>query len=408
VASVRIGPQRICLVSHPDLVKDVLVTRGRSFAKGRALQEARRLLGDGLLTSEGERHLGQRRLLQPLFHEQRIAGFGTTMVEAAGRAADRWRDGAELDVAREMMRLTLAIVGSTLFDVDVEGEAADVGRALDDAMAMFDRFFLPLAPVLERLPLPSSRRFHRARADLDALIARMIDERRLAPGAHDDLLSMLLGVHGDGGAGMSSEQVRDEAMTIFLAGHETTAQALTWTWYLLSRHPEIEARLHVELDRALPGGPPAVDDLPRLAYARAVLAESMRLYPPAWVVGRRALEDVELGGRLVPRGSIVLASQYVVHRDPRWFREPGRFDPDRWLRADESRPRLAYFPFGAGQRLCIGERFAWMEGTLVLATIARRAQLRLVPGHAVEVSPRITLRPAHGMRMRVFARSAVA
>jgi cytochrome P450 len=409
VACAGIGRQRLYLVSDPELVREVLVTQGRSFMKGRALQEAKRLLGEGLLTSEGERHLNQRRLIQPLFHQDRIDGFGAVMVEEAGRTAGRWSEGGEIDVAREMTRLTLAVVGKTLFGADVEADAEEVGRALDEAMEMFDRFFLPFSAVLDRLPLPRTRRFRAARASLDAIIERMIEDRRSDPSAHTDLLSMLLAARDEDGGEMSASQVRDEAMTIFLAGHETTAQVLTWAWYLLGENPDIEAMLHEELDAVLSGRAPAVGDLVRLRYTRAVLAETMRLYPPAWVVGRRALQDVELGGYMIPAGSIVALSQWVVHRDARWFPEPERCDPQRWLVEHAERPRFAYFPFGGGQRLCIGERFAWMDAMLLLATLASRWRLRLVPGRPVEPLPRITLRPAHGLWMIPQARdSAVA
>jgi cytochrome P450 len=332
------------------------------------------------------------------------------MAEYAGRTSDRWRDGETLDVAEEMTRLTLAIVGKTLFDADVEGEAQEIGDALTQSFMSFTFAVLPFSELLDRLPIPPTLRFKRARARLDATIYRMIDERRRSPADRGDLLSMLLlaqDPEATGGASdrMSDEQVRDEAMTLFLAGHETTANLLTWSWYLLSEHPEVEARLHAELDRELAGRLPTAADLPRLSYTRMVLAESMRLYPPAWILGRRAVEEVEVGGFPVAPRTIVLMSQYVTHRDARWFAEPERFDPERWLpeRVAE-RPKFSYFPFGAGTRVCIGEQFAWMEGTLVLAALAQRWRLRLVPGHPVAVQPIITLRPKHGMRMQVHAR----
>lgn len=406
VATVRIGPQRLYLVSHPELVRDVLVTHGRSFMKGRALQQAKRILGNGLLTSEGELHLRQRRLIQPLFLKERVAGFAAEMVSAADRVSDRWCDGAEVELAGEMTELTLGIVGRTLFDADVERDARDVGAALTVAMEAFDRFMVPGAALLERLPLPSTRRFQAARRRLDAIIERMIDERLADPGRHGDLLTMLLEAREeDGSGGMGRAQIRDEAMTIFLAGHETTAQALAWTWYLLSAHPEAEARLHEELDRVLGGRLPSAADAERLPFTRAVVTESMRLYPPAWSIARRALTELELGGYRITRRSIVVTSPWIVHRDARWFPEPARFDPGRWLVDDPARPRFAYFPFGGGTRICIGERFAWTEAMLVLATLASRWRATLVPGHPVEPLPRITLRPRHGLRMILQART---
>lgn len=383
----------------------MLVTQGRSFMKGRALQEAKRILGDGLLTSEGELHLRQRRLIQPLFHADRVAGFAAEMVNAAQRVSGRWRDGAQLDLAGQMTELTLAIVGRTLFAADVERDARDVGAALTVALEAFDRFLVPGAALLELLPLPSSRRFRSARRRLDTIIERLIDERLAGPGRHGDLLTMLLEARDEGGGGaMSRRQIRDEAMTILLAGHETTAQALSWTWYLLSQSPEAESRLHEELDRVLAGRPPGAADAQRLPYTRAVVTESMRLYPPAWSIARRALAELELGGYRITRRSIVVTSPWIVHRDERWFPEPGRFEPGRWLVDDPARPRFAYFPFGGGTRICIGERFAWTEAILVLATLASRWRATLVPDHPVEPLPRITLRPRHGLRMVLHAR----
>jgi cytochrome P450 len=401
------GPQPMFLVNNPDYIRDVFVTHNRKFMKGEGLQRAKRLLGEGLLTSEGEFHLRQRRLAQPAFHRQRIAGYAATMVEYAGRACDRWRAGETRDVAREMMRLTLAIAGKTLFDANVEGEADEIGKALTTTFELFNTLTLPFRQLLERLPLPASKRFVKARERLDATIYRIINERRAGGEDRGDLLSMLIAARdeeGDG-SGMTDEQLRDEAMTIFLAGHETTANALTWTWYLLSQHPEIEARFHAEVDQALKGALPTAEDFPRLRYTEMVFAEAMRLYPPAWVIGRRALGDFQIDGYKIPARSILLISPYVTHHDARFFPDPYRFDPERWSpEARESRPKFSYFPFGGGPRVCIGESFAWMEGALVLATIAQRFRMRLAPGHPVEMRPLVTLRPKHGMRMILESR----
>jgi cytochrome P450 len=385
VAFFYFGPQPMVLLNEPEAIRDVLVTHSKNFMKGEGLQRAKRLLGEGLLTSEGEFHLRQRRLMQPAFHRQRIAGYAATMVEFAERMSQRWQPGAQMDIAREMMHLTLAIAGKTLFDADVEGEADEIGNALSEAMTQFNRLTLPFAQWLEKLPLPATRKFQQARARLDATIYRMIAERRRSFEAsgedRGDLLSMLLAARdteGDG-TGMTDEQLRDEAMTIFLAGHETTANALTWTWYLL----------HGRLPRA--------EDYPRLRYTEMVLAEAMRLYPPAWIIGRRALQDYSINGYDIPARTIILMSQYVTHRDSRWFPEPERFDPERWTpEAKETRPKFSYYPFGGGNRICIGEQFAWMEGVLVLATVAQRWRMRLLAGHQVELEPIVTLRPKHG------------
>jgi cytochrome P450 len=409
VAPFHVGKQPIVLVSDPDLIRDVLVTHGRRFHKGRGLERAKLLLGEGLLTSEDEFHLRQRRLAQPAFHRTRIAAYGEAMASYARRRSDRWTDGQTLDVSREMAAYTLAVVGKTLFDADVEGEAHEIGEALSAAIAAFNVTVLPFGEALLRLPLPAVRRFRRGKDRLDATIYRMIAERRGAGDDRGDLLSMLLLAHdteGDG-TGMSDLQLRDEVMTLLLAGHETTANALTWTFYLLSRHPEAEALLHAELD-SLGDAPLGADDVQRLPYSRAVLAESFRLYPPAYIVGRRVLAECALGDRAIAPRTIVLMSQWIVHRDPRWWPEASAFRPERWLPGgsalDAGRPKFSYFPFGAGTRVCIGEQFAWMEGILALATIARRWKLRLVEGHRVVPQPIVTLRAKHGMRMIVHSR----
>ena len=412
IAYFKMGPQRVFVLNHPDLIRDVLVTHNDNFIKGRALQRSKRLLGEGLLTSEGTHHRRQRRLAQPAFHRQRMATYGTVMVDYAARAAARWEDGQALDIAQEMMRLTLAIVGKTLFDADVEAEADEVGGALTEIMELFQLLMLPYTEFLEKLPLPAVRRFQRARDRLDAVIYRMIDEHRRSGEDHGDLLSMLLlaqDVEGDGGR-MTDLQVRDEALTIFLAGHETTANALAWTWYLLSQNPEVEQRLHEEVDRVVPaGGVPRFEDLAQLRYTEMVLSESMRLYPPAWAVGRLAVKDYQAGAYMVPAGSLVLLSQYVIHHDARYFPDPFRFDPERWTpEGRERRPQFSYFPFGGGPRRCIGEGFAWMEGILLIATLASAWRMRLFPGHPVEPYPRITLRSKHGMRMILESRGQKA
>jgi len=408
IVHFRMGPQHVLMLNHPDLIKDVLVTRADHFHKGRTLQRAKRLLGEGLLTSEGEHHRRQRRLAQPAFHRKRVESYGAVMVDYAALTASRWHDGETLDITHEMMRLTLSIVGKTLFDTEVESEADEVGGALTQILELFQMLLLPYSEYLEKLPLPANRRFLRARAKLDAVIYRIINERRASGTDRGDLLSMLLLAQDEEGdmGGMTDEQLRDEALTIFLAGHETTANALSWTWYLLSQNPEAEARLHAELDAVLQDGRlPTVEDLPGLRYTEMVLAESMRLYPPAWVVGRLAIKDYAVGDYVAEPGTLILISQYVMHRDSRFFPEPLRFDPERFApEAKEARPAYAYFPFGGGARRCIGEGFAWMEGTLLIAAIARRWRMRLVPGHAVVAHPRITLRPKHGILMTLEER----
>jgi cytochrome P450 len=387
-------------INHPDHIRDLLVTSNRKFQKSLILQRTKRVLGEGLLTSEGELHLRQRRLSQPAFHRQRIAGYANTMVDYTARMRDQWRDGSVLDVHHEMMRLTLAIVGKTLFDADVESDAKDIGEAVATFMNMFGLLVLPYSEYIERLPIPSMRRLRNVRIRLDEIVYRIIRERR-ARGGHDrgDLLSMLLmaqDIEGDGGS-MTDLQLRDECLTIILAGHETTANALTWTWMLLAQNPDAEAKLHAELD-ALNGKLPGMDDLPRLKYTEMVLAESMRLYPPAWAIGRQALEDHQFGGFHVPKDSMVLCSQWVMHKDERYYPDPQKFIPERWTpEAKASRPKFSYFPFSAGPRQCIGESFAWMEGVLLLAIVAQQWKLKLEPGHRIIPQPAITLRPKNGV-----------
>jgi cytochrome P450 len=408
IAHFTLGPQHTVLINEPEYIKDVLVTQQRRFMKGRGLQRAKQLIGEGLLTSEGEFHLRQRRLAQPAFHRQRVAGYGVVMAQYAARLSRRWQPGTTLDVDQEMMHLTLAIVSKTLFDTDVEDtEADEIGAALNDAMSQFRIATLPFADLLQRLPLPSVRRFKQARARLDATIYRMIEERRRSGEDRGDLLSMLLLAQddeGDGGS-MTDLQLRDEALTIFLAGHETTANALTWTWYLLSQHPAVEAQFHAELDAVLGGRLPTTEDVPRLPYTEMIISESLRLYPPAWILGRLALEEYTLDRYRMPKGTLVLLSPYVMHHDPRYFSDPFSFDPQRWTPERRSAlPKFAYFPFGGGTRRCIGEGFAWIESILALATIAQHWRLRLVPEHPVELKPLVTLRPKHGMRMIVERR----
>jgi cytochrome P450 len=406
VTSYRMAGEQLFLINEPRLIRDVLVTHNRNFTKSRGLERSKRLLGQGLLTSEGAMHLRQRRLMQPAFHRDRVAGYGDLMVGYADRMRRAWADGATLDISREMNRLTLSIVGKTLFDVDVEEQAATVGEALTAVMESFWMTLLPFADVLERLPVPKLRRARMARARLDAIIYRMIADRRSSGGDRGDLLSMLLAAQDeDDGRGMTDLQVRDEAMTIFLAGHETTANALTWTWFLLSGAPDIEARLHDEVARALQGRLPSVADLPSLPFVERVVTESMRLYPPAWIIGRRAIDEYRVGEYVAPPRSILVMSPYIMQRDERFYTDPERFDPDRWTPEFRAAlPKFAYFPFGGGPRQCIGESFAWMELILLVATITQQCRLRLVPGHPVVPQPLITLRAKHGVRMTVEKR----
>ncbi len=407
VAHTRIAREHVYVLSDPEAILEVFVTHGRDTMKGRALQTAKALLGDGLLTSEGAFHLRQRRLIQPAFHRDRLAAYAGQMVAEAESHAARWRDGEDIETVAEMSALTLAIVGRTLFGSDLTGDAHDVGDALGEVLEGFSTRLGPTASALARLPLPANRRLDEAGARLDGLVQRMIDEHRAA-GDTGDLLSMLISAQEDGVA-MDDRQLRDETMTLVLAGHETTAMALSWTWWCLAREPRASAALQAELDDVLAGRPPGWDDLAALAVTRATVAEAIRLYPPAWIIGRRLLADTDVGGWTLPRGSLVLASQYAMHRDPSSWASPLAYRPARWLRVDDDsgtqvfdegapgQPRGAWFPFGFGTRRCVGDQFAWTEATLVLATLAQHWEVRPRPGAPVAPLPAVTLRPSSGM-----------
>ena len=399
VVTINVPGSAAYLLNHPDLVRDVLVTGHRSFHKGPTIQAAKMLLGESLLTSEDETHLRRRRLIQPMFHHERIATYAASMVRFAERAAERWGDGEQVDIQAEMSALTLAVVGDTLFGTDVdERRSATVRRALTDTLGMFDRVYSPLFRLLVRLPSPTMRRYRRVESDLNRVIAEMIAERRAVGASADDLLSLLLRAREDG-AGMTDEQVRDEALTLFLAGHETTAIALTWTWWLLSRNPESERRLHAELDGVLPDRPPSAGDLPNLPYTQAVISESIRLRPPAWALGRTAVAGHRANGYMIDQGSIVVVSPWLLHHDPRWWPEPEAFRPERWLVDDPERPRYAFVPFGGGPRVCIGEPFARLEAAMLLASIARRWRFTILSEREPDLQAVITLRPRGGLPM---------
>jgi cytochrome P450 len=405
-AQFFVGPQQIFLFNHPDLIRELLVTQHRSFHKSRVLQRSKIIFGEGLLTSEEELHKRQRRLVQPAFHRERIGRYAEVMIDRAAKLRETWRDGEVLDVHHQMMGLTLSVVAKTLFDADVDEEADEIGVALTSLVDLFPTLMNPFSNLLRRLPLPQTIRFRKSIERLDKTVYAIIDERRKSGEDRGDLLSMLLMAvdeEGDGG-GMTDRQLRDEAMTLFLAGHETTANALAWTWYLLAQNPAVLLELHRELDEVLGDRMPVPDDYVHLPYTEMVVAESMRMFPPAWAVSRLAEEEAMIGDWLVPRGAVVVAAQAVTHRDPRWWPEPDRFDPMRFTpEAKAARPKLAYFPFGAGPRVCTGEGFAWMEAVLIVATLAQRWRFELV---SRDVTPQasITLRPRGGIQMRLTRR----
>ncbi len=408
VCSFRVGFEHVFFVNHPDHVHDVLVNHYDNFLKGRGSQRSRKFLGEGVLLSEGETHRRQRRLAQPAFHRNRIANYAGVMGEHCERMSSRWVDGQVVDVFPEMVQLTLGIVGKTLFDADVESESDEVGRAMSAAVSRYRAFKLPLAKLFESMPLPNMLHYQRGKERLRRIVLKLIDERRRTGRDHGDLLSMLLLAEDDvnGGRRMTAEEVWDEALTFFIAGYDTIATAMMWTWYLLSQHPEVEERLHAEVDAVLvTDGPATLDDVPHLRYTENVLAESMRLYPPTWRLVRRAIRDFPIGEHVIPARSLVVVCQYAMHRNAQYYPDPERFDPDRFSpEAKASRPRFSYFPFGGGPRHCMGEPFAMMEGVILLASLARRWRLRLVPGHKVELRAEHLLRAKSGMLMQLEKR----
>jgi cytochrome P450 len=400
----RLFNERFLLLSDPALVNEVLVTKQALFRKGRALEGARDFLGDSLLVSEGADHARQRKLIQPAFHRGRIAGYARVMAEKAAAWRDARRAGEEIEMAESMNHLTLEVVGETLFGSQVGGQAHEIAAALSEIVNNFGRMLLPLWRVWRHLPTGKNLRLARAQARLDEIILQVIAQRRADPQDGGDLLSMLLAAEDadEPNRRLDDREIRDQALTLFLAGHETTANALAWTWHLLGSHEAVRTRLKKELDEVMGDGRlPGLEDMPRLRYTTAVLSESMRLFPPVWVVGRRAAEDVAIGDIEVPRRTIVVMSQYVIQRDARFWPEPESFLPERWLAEATDRPKFAYFPFGGGSRICVGESFAWAEGVLMLAVMAQRWRLEPAAGHTVELNPTVTLRPKNGLRMIV-------
>jgi cytochrome P450 len=392
------------MINHPDLIEEVLVNQARKFHKGRVMKANKRLFGEGLLTSEGDFWLRQRRLAQPAFHRVRIAAYGETMVEYAERAISGWRGGDQRDIHEEMMQLTLQIVGKTLFNADVAGEAREVGETLEILLKLAADFGKTILIPLW-VPTPRNLRARLGIRRLEKIIYRIIGRRRAEGGDSGDLLSMLLAVQDEDGSRMTNRQLRDETITLFLAGHETTANTLSWTLWLLAQNSQVERKFHAEIDAVLGGRAPGFEDMPKLVYTGHVLSESLRLYPPAWGMARLVTEEVEIAGcKLVPGNGVIFA-QWLLHRDARWFAEPEKFTPERWEDGFAKQlPRFAYFPFGGGPRQCIGNTFALMEATLVLATIAQKFRFRLVEGHAVTPLASITLRPRNGIRVVLEAR----
>jgi cytochrome P450 len=407
IAHYKIGWNHIVFLNHPDYIREVLVVQNDNFIKERTVRRSKMLLGEGMITAEGADHRMQRQVAQPAFHRQRIPEYARTMVREAVRTRDSWKTGEQRDIAIDMMHLTLNIVAQTLFATDLGDEVHELADAINRIMGLYNFLvILPAAEWLVHVRPPGLAAFVRSRKRIDAVVYRMIEAHRREHRDRGSLLDMMLAASTDRSES-SERSLRDQVITIFLAGYETVANALSWTWYLLSQNPDCERRMHAEIDRELQGRTPGYEDIPRLRYVEMVLAESMRLYPPAWAMGRYARNDFQLGDYFLPAKTTVLISQFITHRDPRFFPDPLQFDPERFTpEAKARRTKFTYFPFGAGFRQCIGESFAWMEGVLVLTTLAQRWKLTLVPGHRVEPEPLITLRPKFGMRMLAEARSA--
>lgn len=395
----------VYFLNHPDLIEEVLVRNPRNFLKDRVVRNSRWFFGDGLLTNEGDSWLRQRKLSAPAFHRERVSSYVQIMTDYTEQMLAGWHNGETRDIQQDMMQLTLTIVVRALFNVESE-RTQQIRNAMNLMMANATGVRMLFPPIARYLPTPQMTRVRRAVKDLDETIYGIIAQHRAANRDTGDLLSMLISARDEDGSRMSDKQLRDEVLTFVLAGHETTALALTWTWYLLSEHPEVEQRLHEELDSVLGGRAPNFSDLQRLSYTERVIKESMRLYPPAWSLARTVIAGFDLRGYTIPAGANVVMSQWIMHRHPAYFPHPDKFDPDRWAsESTQKLPRFVYFPFGGGPRQCIGAAFAMMEAMLLLATIAQRLRLRLVADHRVVATPSFTLRPKHGMRMMIEPRA---
>ncbi len=410
IVHFRIGMRDIYQLNDPEMIQQVLVKQPEDFHKSPNLKRTtRQSIGQGLLTSEDDFHKRQRRLVQPAFHYKRIANYADVMVDYTRQMLAAWSNGEIRSIAPEMMKLTMRIVGKTLFDADVSDQADSIGEAITIGIETAGERITRIIQLPDWIPTPKNRKRRRAGQLIEDTIMGIINERRASGEDKGDLLSMLLmAVDEEDGGQMTNKQVRDEAMTLFIAGHETTANALAWSLYLLAQHPDIEAKLAHEIQTVLCNKPATIADLARLPYNEMVVKEAMRLYPPAWIISREAINDIELGGYPIRKGSILLMSMWVMHHHPKYWEEPERFDPERFAPGWEDRvPKYAYFPFGGGPRICIGNQFAMMEAQLVLATIMQQFHMQLVPGQTIIPDPMITLRPNQGIQMQLTAREPV-
>jgi cytochrome P450 len=398
LASFRFGPRRIFLANHPDLIEQVLVTDARHYVKHFGARMYKPVLGNGLVTSEGDFWLRQRRLSQPAFLKNRVLGYAPLMAEITRQMVDGWQPGEAVDIHFEFSGLTSAIALKTLFGLDDHADRETFVSALRQAFFMLSEKFRALVRVPLWVPTPRNRRLKEAIAHLDRVVGGFIAAGKARKEPGHDLLSRLLAAEDEDGSKMTDRQLRDEAMTLYLAGHETTALTLSWSWVLLAQHPRVEEKLVAEWKRVLGGRSPGLDDLANLPYTDAVIAEAMRVYPPVYLIGREATRDLELGGYRVPRGATVFMSQWASHRDPRYFPDPEKFLPERWQDGLARRlPKYAYYPFGGGPRICIGNAFALMEAAILLATVGQRYRFTLAADAIIDVNPQITLLPAFGI-----------
>jgi cytochrome P450 len=406
VTAFRLWRRPCLLVNNPDLIEQIVVKQNKNFIKPFPFRYTRQVLGNGLLTSEGTFWLRQRRLAAGAFNAQRINTYGTDMVDATTRMLAGWQDGQQRDIHHDMMQVTLDIVARTLFGTDITERTQDIGESLLHALRSFSLNFGRGLPLPRWIPTAGNRRAQAAVRGLNEVVGQIIAQRRRENTPHKDLLSMMLHAVDEDGSQMTDEQLADEARTFLLAGHETTAISLSWSFYLLATHPEIQAALGRELDHVLAGRLPTADDVPNLPLAERVVLEAMRLFPPAFTIGREPVEDFQLGPYKVKAGTTIFMSQWVMHRDDRYYENPEKFDPDRWLpERSVGRPKMAYFPFGGGPRVCIGNTFAMLESILVLATVASAWSMSLVPNQEIRLSPVLTLRPRKGIQVILERRS---
>lgn len=394
------------LLTEPANIEHVLQTNSRNYNKGRVYKELIPSTGEGLFVTDGDVWRRQRRLAQPAFHKDRIAGFARIMTDSTEAMLERWSAKKQVEVGAEMLQLTLGIVGKALFTRDLSYGADAVNNAFDVIRDHTMRRLTSFFKLPHSLPFPRNIRFRKAVAEADKLFYEVIEHRRNETAEHDDLLAMMIAAHDEEtDSAMSDKELRDQALTIIGAGYETTTQALAWTWYLLSQHPKVEEKLHDELSNALGDRTPTFEDVPKLQYTLMVFQEAMRLYPPAWMLARTAIAADEIGGYKIPAKSEVLLLTAYTHRHPKYWPNPDEFDPENFSAENiATRPRYAYFPFGGGPRQCIGNNFAQMEGQLIIATVAQKYRLKLAVGQTVEPEPSVTLRPRNGIRMMIEKR----